>query len=235
MHRAGNASALETFSLAHDATAPNVTPTPGRAPDANGWYNHALTVSFSGTDATSGVDTCTQATYSGPDSAVALVGGSCRDRAGNQGVASIAVKYDGTAPSVMLLIPKPGKRTAELIWRTTPDTESVELLRAPGLNGESESVVFRGPSSATSSRDTGLRPGRTYRYRLAALDAAANEGKKTLEFVARGALLFPGPGERVAKPALLVWSAVTGAHSYDDVIVRIGRGTWIDAIGIVYS
>ncbi len=218
--RAGNTSAVATFSLGYDATAPQVSAAPGRAPDANGWYNHALTVSFSGTDATSGVDSCTRATYSGPDNAVAFVGGSCNDRAGNKGTASIAVKYDGTAPSVMLFVPKPGKRTAKLIWRTTPDAQSVELLRTPGLNGEAESVVFRGPSSATSFLDTGLRPGRTYQYRLGVLDAAGNAGRKTLDFVARGALLFPGPGERVAKPPLLVWSSVREARYYNVVLVR---------------
>ena len=181
------------------------------------------TVTFSGVDATSGIDSCTRATYSGPDNPVAFVGGSCRDRAGNQGTASIAVKYDGTAPAVLMLVPKPGKRTAELIWRTTPDAQSVELLRSPGLNGEAQSVVFRGAGSATSYLDTGLRPGREYQYRLGAVDQAANEGTKTLDFVARGALLFPGPGEQVAKPPLLVWSAVRGASYYNVVLVRSHR------------
>jgi hypothetical protein len=221
--RAGNTSVAATFSLAYDATAPQVAATPGRAPDSNGWYNHALTVTFSGVDATSGVDSCTRATYSGPDNPVAFVGGSCRDRAGNQGTASIAVKYDGTAPAVMMLVSKPGKRTAELIWRTTPDAQSVELLRSPGLNGEAQSVVFRGAGSATSYLDTGLRPGRDYQYRLGAVDQAANEGTKTLDFVARGALLFPGPGEQVAKPPLLVWTAVRGASYYNVVLVRSHR------------
>jgi hypothetical protein len=218
--RAGNTGAVMTFSLAYDSTAPQVAATPGRAPDANGWYNHALTVGFSGVDAMSGVDSCTRATYSGPDNAVAFVGGSCRDRAGNEGTASIAVKYDGTAPAVMMLVSKPGKRTAEVIWRTTPDAQSVQLLRSPGLNGEAQSVVFRGPGSATSYLDTGLRPGREYQYRLGAVDQAANQSTKTLDFVARGALLFPAPGEQVAKPPLLVWSAARGASYYNVVLVR---------------
>ena len=122
-----------------------------------------------------------------------------------------------------MLVPKPGKRTAELIWRTTPDAQSVELLRSPGLNGEAQSVVFRGAGSATSYLDTGLRPGREYQYRLGAVDQAANEGTKTLDFVARGALLFPGPGEQVKKPPLLVWSAVRGASYYNVVLVRSHR------------
>ena len=218
--RAGNMSAVATSTFGYDATAPQVSATPGRAPDANGWYNHALTVAFSGVDALSGIDSCTRSTYSGPDNPVAFVGGSCRDRAGNEGTASIAVKYDGTAPAVMMLVPKPGKRTVELIWRTSPDAQSVELLRSPGLNGEAQSVVFRGAGSATRYLDTGLRPGRDYQYRLGAVDQAANEGTKTLDFVARGALLVPGPGEQVAKPPLLVWSAVHGASYYNVVLVR---------------
>jgi hypothetical protein len=217
---AGNISAVEIFSLGYDATPPQVTAIPGRAPDANGWYNHSLAVDFSGIDATSGVDSCTQATYSGPDTTSAFVGGSCRDRAGNQGTASAAIKYDGTAPAVMLLVPKPGKRSADLIWRTTPDAQSVELLRSPGPNGEAESVVFRGPSSATRYLDTGLRPGRTYHYRLAVVDEAANVGTKALDFVARGALLSPGPGEKVNKPPLLVWAAARGASYYNVVLTR---------------
>ena len=52
--------------------------------DANGWYNHALTVGFQGSDATSGVDSCTTpSAYSGPDNQIASVPGSCRDQAAN--------------------------------------------------------------------------------------------------------------------------------------------------------
>jgi len=218
--RAGNVSAVETFSLGYDSTAPHVVGTPSRAPDASGWYNHALTVGFSGTDTMSGVDSCTRTTYSGPDNAIAFIGGSCRDRAGNQGTASIVVKYDGTPPAVTLLVSKPGKRTAELIWRTTPDAQSVELVRSPGMNGEAQSVIFRGAGTATSYLDKGLKAGREYQYRLSAVDQAANVGRKTLDFTARGALLFPGPGEQVAKPPLLVWTAVKRASYYNVVLVR---------------
>jgi hypothetical protein len=217
--RAGNASAT-VFSLSYDSTAPSVAAIPGRSPDSNGWYNHALTVGFGATDATSGVQSCTQATYSGPDSPLALIGGSCRDRAGNQGTASIVIKYDATAPAISLLVPKAGKQRAELIWRTTTDAQSVELLRSPGVNGETESVIFRGSSTATSYLDSGLRAGRTYHYRLNAVDEAGNQSTRKLEFVARGALLFPAPGEQVTKPPLLVWTAVRGASYYNVVLVR---------------
>ncbi len=86
--RAGNVT-VNTFSLSYDATAPTVTGgSASRSPDRNGWYNHALTITFAGTDATSGIDTCTQTSYSGPDSQNATVSGTCRDRAGNMSASS---------------------------------------------------------------------------------------------------------------------------------------------------
>ena len=98
---AGNVGAA-TLGLKYDATAPQVTgSSAGRAADSNGWYNHAVAVSFAGSDAMSGVDTCTQATYAGPDTATASVAGSCLDKAGNVGGSSTFVlKYDATGPSV---------------------------------------------------------------------------------------------------------------------------------------
>ena len=99
--RAGNTSASSAFNFQYDATGPVVTATPSRAPDSNGWYNHALSVSFAGTDATSGMDGCVPAqSYSGPDNANASVSGSCRDRAGNSTVRVFALSYDATAPTV---------------------------------------------------------------------------------------------------------------------------------------
>src|SRR5262249_17280814 len=81
---AGNVSASVTFGLQYDSTGPSVSATPARGADANGWYNHALSVSYSGTDATSGGVSCVSArTYSGPDDATASVTGSRTDKARN--------------------------------------------------------------------------------------------------------------------------------------------------------
>jgi hypothetical protein len=103
---AGLVSAPKTFSFQYDATPPSVTASPARAADANGWYNHPVGVAFTGTDAVSGVDSCSAATtYSGPDSGSASVAGSCHDKAGNNGNATIALKYDATPPTVTAATP----------------------------------------------------------------------------------------------------------------------------------
>jgi hypothetical protein len=98
---AGNRG-TRTFALSYDATAPQATgASAARPPDRNGWYNHALTVAFAGTDGTSGIDVCTQASYAGPDNGAASVSGNCRDSAGNQsGSSTFALRYDATAPQV---------------------------------------------------------------------------------------------------------------------------------------
>jgi hypothetical protein len=98
--------------------------------------------------------------------------------------------------------------------------KSVELLRAPGLKGAAQSAVFTGGGLSTGFVDRGLRPGREYRYQLTVSDDAANKTTKTINFVARGALLAPAPGERVTKAPLLVWTPVRGASYYNVVLVR---------------
>jgi hypothetical protein len=210
----------KTVPLKRDATAPTVGAVPDRPPDANGWFNHPLMVTFTGLDATSGIDACSQAAYGGPDNPNGSISGICRDRAGNVTPASFAFKYDTTPPALGALSVQAGDRKAHLRWNAPQDAASVDIVRAPGLKGAAESVVFHGTALSKDYVDRGLRPGRNYVYRLAATDAAANQASKTLQFLARGALLYPAPGEHVAKPPLLVWTAKRGASYYNVILVR---------------
>jgi len=98
---AGNSTTVDSPAVNIDLTAPtNVVGTPERAPDSNGWYNHAVTVNFSGSDAISGIDSCSSLTYSGPDGGAVTVDGSCTDLAGNSTDSSATFAYDATAPTV---------------------------------------------------------------------------------------------------------------------------------------
>src|SRR3954447_8783789 len=104
---AGN-SASASVPFAYDATAPTAAATLGRGPDSGLWFNHAVSVSFSGSDTVSTGVTCDPAaSYSGPDSATASVTGTCTDAAGNTGSAAQSFAYDGTAPSVTLTAARP--------------------------------------------------------------------------------------------------------------------------------
>ncbi len=98
---AGNSTTVSSPAVNIDLTGPtNVIGTPDRAPDSNGWYNHPVTITFSGQDATSGILSCSSSTYSGPDSAAATVTGTCTDQAGNVSSGSVTLAYDATVPTI---------------------------------------------------------------------------------------------------------------------------------------
>src|SRR5262249_26980235 len=86
--------------IKYDGTAPGVAVSFARGPDANGWYNHAVGVTASGSDNLSGISGCSSSTYGGPDVRGGSVGGSCTDVAGNSGSKGAALNYDATPPSV---------------------------------------------------------------------------------------------------------------------------------------
>ena len=89
------ATASKSVTIKIDRAAPLVTAAAAqRPPDANGWYNHPVSFSFSGTDTGSGIAGCSQATYGGPDNGAAAVAGSLPGQnAGNDG--STRVRAEG--------------------------------------------------------------------------------------------------------------------------------------------
>ena len=212
--------AIKTRTIKLDKTAPSVSAAAERQPDANGWYNRPLSISFLGVDGTSGVAGCSPGHYAGPDNAGASVAGSCTDNAGNLGSASHVFKYDATAPSLLAVTTKLGNRSAQVAWRASADTRLVEVVRAPGKKGQRETLVYRG--SAKGFRDTGLSVGRTYQYRVTGVDEAANRAQRATKIVATGALLSPAPGARIklTSPPQLSWTPIKNASYYNLQIMR---------------
>jgi hypothetical protein len=204
-----------------DKTAPTVTATPSRPPDANGWYTKPVTISFSGTDATSGLGACSSATYSGPDNGSASVAGTCGDNAGNVGTATFAFHYDATPPTLGKVTVAHGNRTATLKWKASPDAQLFALDRSPGVGHAAKSEVYRG--AAAAFRDKGLRAGVKYRYTLTAFDAASNAAAESIKVTGTGALIEPLPGEHVKSAPLLVWEPRKRASYYNVQVFRGGR------------
>ena len=230
--RAWNASeeTIKSVIPKIDKTAPTIINTAlERQPDANGWYNHPFSVVFIGTDAMSGLDgSCSSVQYAGPDTAGGAIAGVCKDLAGNTAPASYPFKYDATPPTLFAVTRKPGNRTLYVSWRASSDTQAVEILRAPGRRGQGETVIYRG--AERGFRDTGLTIGRSYEYRVTAVDTAGNRAQQTFKIVATGPLLSPTPGATVSIKALprLVWIRVKKASYYNLQLVRGHRvlSTW---------
>jgi hypothetical protein len=197
-----------------DGTPPVVTSaTPSRGPDANGWYRSPLQISFSGSDATSGVLGCSSGTYSGPDAAAAQVSGRCWDRAGNVSAPSaFDLRYDATAPSLAQVTASGRDHKARLDW-AVPDAVDVDVRRG------GRRLLSGGPSGNVVDR--GLRNGRRYEYVVSATDAAGNTAKRTLTVVPGPRLLGPAAGKALSHPPRLRWTEIRGADYYN---VQLFRG-----------
>jgi hypothetical protein len=190
-----------------------------RPPDYNGWFNHPVGLRFQGTDATSGVASCSSTTYGGPDGQGVMVGGSCRDVAGHTGVGALPLNYDATPPPAPLVDSLPGDNRVALEWTTSPDSQA-EVVR--GGKEVAPVVVYRGPGGAFTDR--GLRNGQRYRYAVSLIDQAGNRAAGTTSAVPTSSkLLEPAKGERIriVQLPLLIWKRVRKADYYN---VQIFRG-----------
>ena len=227
------------YELKYDATAPVVQAKADRTPDAHGWYNHALTVAFVGTDPTAGVDSCAAPIlYKGPDNPKALLSGTCRDKAANTSPpVQFAVKYDTRPPSLARVKAELESKGVVLKWFASKDSQSFEVERRPGLRGPKPSTLYKGPKRAFT--DQRVKAGVKYRYTVLAYDEAGNAAVKALLAqpdetgsgrapskttpALRPALLTPAEGARLALPPQLVWKTMPSADYYNLQVYRGGR------------
>lgn len=169
---ASDGQATVNFALQFriDTDAPQVTSgTPDRAPDGGGWYRAPVTVAFSGNDTTSGIASCTSATYSGPDSGSASVSGTCRDNAGNvSAAASFGLRYDATAPAVTAV---PSRAPDANGWYSHPvDVSFAGTDGGSGISSCTPTATYAGPDSSKVDVSGGC------------VDAAGNKATATATF-----------------------------------------------------
>ena len=238
---AGN-TGTSTYELRYDATPPAVVATAARKPDANGWYNRPVRVSFVGTDPASGVDTCAAPLlYKGPDTAKTSLSGTCRDKAANTSQpASLDLSYDTVAPGLGRVRVSIERRGVVLRWKASKDALSYGIVRRPGLTGNKPSTIYTG--RAMTFTDRRLENGVEYRYTVTAYDLAGNGTAKHLEArptsVATSArtrpsasqptrstpaLKGPAAGASISAPPLLTWSVVPKATYYNVQLYRDGK------------
>ena len=225
---AGNVSGAASVSLKYDATAPTVATSADRQPDGGGWYRRALTVSFAGADATSGIASCTAPVrYTGPDRVNGSAAGTCSDAAGNAADGAYVFRYDGTSPSLSRAAVRLANGVATITWVRSADVASLQIVRTPGRNGARSTVVYRG--AGRSFADRTVRNGVKYAYELVAADAAGNLARAAVTATPRPALYRPAAGATVQAPVTLAWEPVTGARFYNFQLRRDGvkvLSTW---------
>jgi hypothetical protein len=151
----GGVTATMEVPIKVDMTLPTVTGGfPARGADVNGWYNAAVGISFSGTDMTSGIASCTSTTYGGPDSGAASLAGTCTDHAGNTSAAfPYGLKYDANPPILNGATPERPANAGG--WFNRPVRFDIQATDAISGIADCPSVVYGGPDSATASFSAG--------------------------------------------------------------------------------
>jgi hypothetical protein len=216
-------SASNPVWIGIDRTPPAVVGMqPDRPPDHGGWFNHPVGVSFLGSDAVSGIRSCSSTVFGGPEGAGVAVGGICTDHAGHSAGGAFGINYDATPPPAPAVSALPGDGRVALNWTPSPDSQA-EVLRTGG--DEPAAVVYRGPGGAYT--DGSLRNERRYRYVVTLTDQAGNRAAGDAAAVPTASkLLLPSEGERVDRaeePApLLVWKRVRRARYYNVQLFREG-------------
>lgn len=135
----GNTASDTQTGINIDKTAPTVSAS--RAPDANanGWNNTDVTVSFSGTDALSGIDFCDADIVLSAEAAGQSASGACTDKAGNvSNPATISgINIDKTAPTISAALDKSPAATGWFNISTGAPTVSFTCSDAlSGLDGD---------------------------------------------------------------------------------------------------
>jgi hypothetical protein len=203
---ASDLSAFQTtgVSARRDATPPSIDLTPSRGPDSNGWYNRGLSIGFSGGDNLSGIAGCSSTRqYTGPDSGVASVTGTCTDRAGNVRSGSFTFQYDATAPTALA---RPERQPDRKGWYNRK--VKVEFNGSDATSGISScaaDVMYSGPDTGKTTISG------TCTDRAANTSAAAGF---ELRFDSRAPVLVRVKAESRRKSIALAWRASDDASSF---------------------
>ena len=171
--KAGNtASASVTLSI--DKTPPTISASASPAPNAKGWNNSDVTITYQCSDALSGVAFCPDPALISTEGAGQQITQAAADRATNQASATILINLDKTAPVVSITSPAAGavvNTSTITITGTVADSISgVALVKC----GSGLATVSGGSFTCSQSLAVG-----TNSIDVQAIDNAGNTGSAT--------------------------------------------------------
>jgi hypothetical protein len=162
----GGGTASKSVTIPHDVTSPTIIGSASPAANANGWSNSSVTVSFTCTDATSGVASCT-APQNLNEGAGQSVSGNAADKAGNTANTQITgINVDLAAPVVTVTgvtngatytlgsIPAAGCSTTDIL----SGVQTNAILSVTGGNADGTGTFT---ASCTGALDKAGNPGAT--------------------------------------------------------------------------
>jgi hypothetical protein len=154
-----------------DEDLPEITASVAPPPNAAGWHDGDVTVTFSCTDATSGIASCTDPVTLSSEGADQIVAGVAVDLAGNTASTSVQVSIDRTPPIVTVAEPADGAVVGEALQAC-----SGSLSEAASLTLDGQPVELVGPDNSFDCGPLTLLEGLNS-FLFAATDPAGNVGQ----------------------------------------------------------
>lgn len=192
----------------------------------NGWYVSNVTVSWTVSDPT-GISTssgCEPQTLTSDTPGTTLTcSASNRAKPPLSNSVSVTIKIDRTPPKLSGVSETPGDGANVLRWTSTGRFDTVRLERT-ARREKTAPQIFRG-LRGPSFKDTSIRAGREYVYRLTARDVAGNVSRRvSLLALPKVLTLEKLPYvPRVSVSPILRWKPVPGAAYYHVQLFRGGK------------
>ncbi|HKS30572.1 MAG TPA: hypothetical protein VJS44_22290 [Pyrinomonadaceae bacterium] len=139
--RAAPKSGLTLQVVGVDNDAPGINASLDPSPNANGWNNRDVTVSFACDDPLSGIEKCPSPVVLTAEGQGQTVTGTAIDRAQNSGQVSLTVNIDKTAPVINIVSPSDGAVAAdETLTITGTVSDALSGVESVTCNGERASI-----------------------------------------------------------------------------------------------
>src|SRR6185437_14974340 len=171
--KAGN-TASTSLTLSIDKTPPVITATANPAPNANGWNNTDVTITYQCSDALSGVAFCPDPALVNTEGAGEQITQAATDRATNQATATKTINLDKTAPVLSITSPAAGAvvnaSTITLTGTVADSISGVALVKC----GSTIATVTGGSFTCSETMAVG-----TNSLEIQATDIAGNTGSAT--------------------------------------------------------
>ncbi len=182
----GNQEKDHRIELRLDKTPPDITSTINPQPNASGWHNSDVTVTFNSTDKLSGVKSVTQPITVTTEGLSQIIKGEAVDIADNKSTTQMTLNIDKTPPSVIInaspsvLWPADNKMVDVTISGEAEDNLSgIESLTfvVKDEYGKCQPIItsFGSTIKLKASRDGNDKDGRIYTISATAKDKAGNE------------------------------------------------------------
>ncbi len=164
--------------LGTDEDLPTIQAHVSPSPNAAGWHNTDVTVTFTCQDATSGIASCPTPVHVTTDGAGQVVGGTATDLAGNMASTSVTINLDKTAPLVTITQPvDQGTVTALTVNVEGTANDSGSGVEQVLCNGSAASVVGSTFSCEVTFDGLDLFP----KIMASATDLAGNARESTIQ------------------------------------------------------